>query len=224
MGDLPRSPLFLTSDKVPEKTALDNLHLTSLHLIVPTKNVRYFYSILQSGFMVETDCGSSIRTFLESLPGIDQSYADDRIKTIFLDGKVIDDLETAFLENNSILALSAAMPGLVGATLRRGGKLASFRSQITFLPKKKSGPPRKGLIFTKLFNLILKELGPVFLDQGILLKPVDMADFIKGLPDEFWGGLKQIQINGRIEETGHLRRLDWSGFSGMVELKVNFVS
>jgi hypothetical protein len=72
--------------------------------------------------------------------------------------------------------------------------------------------------------LILKELGPVFLDQGILMKPAAMADFIKGLPDEFWGGLKQIQINGRIEETGHLRRLDWSGFSGMVELKVSFVS
>ena len=204
--------------------ASDNLPRTSLHLIVPAKNMLHFYPLLQSGFMVETDVGSSISTFLESLPGIDQSYVEDRIKTIFLDGKAVDDLETAFLEDNSTLALSAAMPGLAGATFRRGGKLASFRSQITFLPEKKTGPPRKGIVFTKLFNLILKDLAPVFLDQGILLKPADMSDFIKGLPDEFWGGVKQIQINGRIEDTGHLRRLDWSGFSGMVELKVNFMS
>ena len=49
-----------------------------------------------------------------------------------LDGKPVDDIGAALVQDGSTLALSAAMPGLVGATLRRGGAYSSFRSAITY--------------------------------------------------------------------------------------------
>ena len=174
--------------------------------------------------MMETEIGSSIQAFLGSLPGVDPSYAEDRIKTIFLGGKAVDDMNTAYLNDGSTLALSAAMPGLAGATLRRGGRLASFRSGITFFSHQAPDPARQGRIFVRLFNLILKELGPVFLKMGILVEPASARDFFNGLPEEFWTGLKQVTIDGESEETERFRRTDWSVVGQPVELKVSFRS
>ena len=56
----------------------------------------------------------------------------EKIQSIMLDGKPVDDIGSAMIHDGSVLALSAAMPGLVGATLRRGGAYASFRSAITY--------------------------------------------------------------------------------------------
>ena len=194
-----------------------------LHLAVPSTSLFHFFHLLQSGFMVEIEIGSSVQAFLGSLPGVDPSYAEDRIKTIFLDGKAVDDMNTALLNDDSTLALSAAMPGLAGATLRRGGRLASFRSGITFSADQTSGPAHKGRIYIRLFNLIIKELGPVFLNNGILLEPADAMAFFNPLPEEFWTGLKQVTINGRSEDAEYLHRIDWSAVTEPVALKTDFV-
>jgi hypothetical protein len=49
---------------------------------------------------------------------VETDYLENRIKTIFLDGKPVDDEDKAVLKNGSTLALSAAMPGLVDSTFR----------------------------------------------------------------------------------------------------------
>jgi hypothetical protein len=195
-----------------------------IHLTVPSASLFRFFPVLQSGFMVETETGTSIQAFLGSLPGVDPSYAEDRIKTVFLDGKAVDDMNTAFLKDGSTLALSAAMPGLAGATLRRGGRLASFRSGITFSADQGTGPTHGGWILVKLFNLIIKELGPVFLNTGILLEPADARDFFNAQPEEFWTGLKQVTINGQSDKAEHLHQIDWSVVTEPVALKADFVS
>jgi hypothetical protein len=74
--------------------------------------------------MVETLVGWSIKIILCTALGLDDNYVEDRIKTIFLDAIPVDNISTASVSDKSVLELSGAMPGLAGAALRRGGRLA----------------------------------------------------------------------------------------------------
>ena len=60
--------------------------------------------------------------------GISESYLNERVQTIFLNGRAVDDLFGEVVGNNSTIALSAAMPGLAGAVFRKGGMLSSLRN------------------------------------------------------------------------------------------------
>ena len=71
------------------------------------------------------------------------------------------------VKDGATLALSGAMPGLIGATMRRGGVLASFRSGISYDPRGNTRSGGNGRITLKLFNLLIDELGPRFLSRGI---------------------------------------------------------
>jgi hypothetical protein len=113
--------------------------------------------------------------------GLSGQYVSKRISTIFLDGKCVDNIDSAIVKEGSTLALSAAMPGLAGATLRRGGVYGSMRSSITH---RENDPAREetGLCSIKLFNLLIPELGPVFLQRGILIKPGNLENFLRKKP------------------------------------------
>ena len=76
-------------------------------------------------------------------------------------------MDSAWVENGSKLALSAAMPGLVGVTFRKGGFYASLRNTITYSKTEASVVKGDGEIVLKLFNMVAKELGPAFLENGI---------------------------------------------------------
>jgi len=201
---------------------LNNSLPPSLLLTFRPEGLSRFFPLLQTGVMVEAEVGSSVRDFLLTLPGVDSAYIDGRIKTVFLNGKVVDDVETAFLDDGSILALSAAMPGLAGAALRRGGGLASFRSQITFPAREKPGPRRKGFVLIKLYNLILKELGVIFLRRGIFLASAALAKFFKGQSEEFWVNLETALVNGAGKDAKELLQMNWAGLHETMELKVDF--
>lgn len=94
-------------------------------------------------------------------------YVNYRITTVFLDGSCVDDLKTTIIKDGSVLALSSAMPGLAGATMRRGSTYASLRESITYSEKGDSTLGSEGTVTVKLFNVLINELGPVFLQRGI---------------------------------------------------------
>jgi len=58
--------------------------------------------------------GLSVKKVLCEQWGISPEYLDKRVKTIFLNGNAVDDIDKAILQDGSTLALSAAMPGLAG--------------------------------------------------------------------------------------------------------------
>ncbi|OQX15922.1 MAG: hypothetical protein BWK80_40550 [Desulfobacteraceae bacterium IS3] len=113
----------------------------------------------QQGVQIKIPTGCSLKTLLCEVWEIPQDYVTNRISTIFLDGKPVDDLEAAMIRDGSVLSLSAAMPGLVGAVMRRGGSLASFRSSITYAENENMPERKEGVITLKLFNLLIAELG-----------------------------------------------------------------
>lgn len=131
-----------------------------------------FKALLQRGVAVRVGACRSVLGFLVEEAGLTPEYVRQRITTVFLDSQVVDVLEDAMLREGSRLALSAAMPGLVGATLRRSGPYAAMRAEITRTAEHEVHV-RTGattVIHVKLFNLLLDEIGPVLLERGVLLE------------------------------------------------------
>ncbi len=195
---------------------------TTISLKLDKKSISPFSNLLQNGFRVEILAGRTVKMLLCEEFGVEEDYLEDRIKTIFLDGKPVDDANSASVNNGAVLALSAAMGGLVGTTLRRGSVLSSFRSGITY-QQEKTVPGKNGsvVIVIKLFNLLINELGPKFLEKGIIINRED----VKHIFDDGSQTLKSlhgsVELNGKKIPYKELSTLDWSQVSENLLFKVS---
>jgi len=158
--------------------------------------------LLQGGVGLELPAGTTVQGLLRSVVGLSPEYVGERVATVFLDGKPVDDLQSAVLMPGSVLALSAAMPGLVGGTMRRGGPLASMRSGVSYRPAAGDGDGRPVVIRVKVFNLLVEELGPPLLERGILVTSDRLAAFLSALPSSFWRDCRNVMIDGEPLEPG----------------------
>jgi hypothetical protein len=148
------------------------------------------FPLLQKGFVVRSWTGIPVAGFLTEEMGLDSMYVRNRITTIFLDGKPVDDIEKSIVRNGSLLALSGAMPGLVGATLRRGGYYSAFRETISDRGPGASVSAGQGTVTMKLFNILLREIGPHFLQRGVIITPGDREwlspEIVTEIPSTAW--------------------------------------
>ena len=181
----------------------------TLSLVVKDKMVPIFFQLLGHGFNLNVQTGCSVKELLCQQFGIPEDYLDERIKTIFLNAKVVDDVSSATVNEGCTLALSGAMPGLVGAILRSGGFYASMRSQISYDQNNLSSSPRAGKITLKLLNLVVKELGPAFLEKGIWFNGGKLQEFIKHHLEELKSGGAAIEFDGEPAEINSLLEPDW---------------
>ena len=166
-----------------------------LCLVIDENQLHHLFLILQSGFFLKIQVGCSLKTFLMGEIGLSPEFIEERIQTIFLDGQVVDDLDSAIIKDGSSLALSSAMPGLVGAAMRRGGFYGALRSSITYREKGKPDMVHEGTVQIKLYNLLMKELGALFLMKGIYISSSDLAGFLSNQPESFWMGCKGILLD-----------------------------
>jgi hypothetical protein len=179
-----------------------------------------FFPLLQKGFVVQARVGVSVQAFLCDHFVLSPEYLRDRVKTIFLDGKSVDDLAETRILDGSRLALSAALPGLAGAILRRGSPFAKLRSQVAEGEKDPASSPEEGSVFLKLFNLLLPELGPLFLRKGILVSRKDFLEFWRQLSEETWRAWGKVRVNGKESEIHSLGNLLQSDPSPWILLEV----
>jgi hypothetical protein len=191
----------------------------SLYLCLEGKCLVNFFYLLQRGFGLKIRVGISVMTALTQEFGLDPELLE-KIQTIFLDGKAVDDLESSIIRDGSILALSAAMPGLVGATFRRGGFYAAMRSQITSAGTGDMTGPKEGRVTLKLFNLLIKELGPILLEKGILVEKNVLQGFLAEQPRGFWMNCKEARINGRQVECETVPKMRWPDADDLICLEV----
>ncbi len=116
-----------------------------------------------------TMSGITLMRFLTDELKIEPSYVAKRISTIFIDGVPVEDLEAVRVVGGSVVALSAAMQGLVVSILRRRGHLAAMRTRLS--RQKEYGAIGNPIwIKVKLFNTLVGELGPHLLEQGIWIR------------------------------------------------------
>ena len=186
-------------------------------------NLLYLFSpLLQKGVIIITKVGCSIKDLLSRDLGITPEYMESRIQTVFLNGKAVDDLDSAIIHDGSTLALSGALPGLVGATLRRKGTYASLRRAITLSEEEGPVSQKQGRVVVKLFNLLVPELGPHLLAQGVLISGEDLDQFLKERNEEFWNGCLTGRVNGKEIDWKTLRKISWSPDDELVLLKTAF--
>jgi hypothetical protein len=182
--------------------------------------VSNFFLLLQQGVTIRSRTGCSVAAFLREELGAGIETIE-KIQSVFLDGSAVDDLESAVIKDGSALALSAAMPGLVGATLRRGGAYSSFRSAITYHETEKECVKGEGLVQIKIFNLLMAELGPGLLERGVVISSEDFVLFASGQSKDFWQGCRRITLDGKPLVSGQLPDSAWLSGKGQIILSVS---
>ena len=191
------------------KSGSKNSLISKICLTVTPDRVSLFSPLLGQGFIFKARTGISIRDFLCRQIDVSDDYLDRRIQTIFLDGKVVDNVDTAVIRQGSTLALSAAMPGLAGAVLRRGGAYAAMRNQISHKNNRADDSSENGTVMLKLFNLVALELGPMFLERGIWIDGKNLENFFRKTPDFFWDGCLNLEIDGISRDVRKISLMEW---------------
>ena len=186
-----------------------NSELQYVRLDVEAHLIPRFSKIIEQGFRLKVKTGQSIRELFCGQLGISDDYFDKRIQTIFLDGKAVDNTDTAWIENGSRLAVSAAMPGLVGATFRKGGRYASFRGVISYSGSKKSIAGGEGEITLKFFNMIARELGPMFLQKGVIIEGQSFQDLALRNSKDFKAACISSYVNDKKVAVVKLLKTNW---------------
>jgi len=156
-------------------------------------------TLLQAGFQIQALVGCTLREFLCMEMEICGDYANKRIQTIFIDGKAVDDFDQAHVFPGTRLALSGAMPGLVGAVMRRGGALGGLRDSITYRADELRPVEKQGLVHIRLYNFIAEELAHIFLRRGVLIDAAKVSTFLSRR--KAWlPGLKLENASGELED------------------------
>ncbi len=179
-----------------------------LSIVIRSELLPRFFYLLQQGFVVTAETGCSIKDLLCVQMGIDENYLNNRIQTLFLNGMPVDDAAKAFIQDNATLALSGAMPGLVGATLRSGGVLAAMRNTISYSGGQSPVEHRQTRVKIKLFNLILKELGPLFLANGLLIPSEKFQDFLSCNLADVKTACSSVRLNDREIKVDEFKDMD----------------
>ncbi len=196
--------------------------MADIRLLFKTERLIPFLPVLQQGFCVPIEQSQTIRDILCEGYGLSPGLVGNQIQTIFLNGKPVDEMGAALVKNGDTLALSAALPGLVGATMRAGGLLACFRNTITHREITAPMAHPGGLLTIKLFNLLIKELGPCFLSRGVLISLDQMKALVQRLAAEDWQGCTGADLNQQVIAPGDLSLMDWPEGQGLMRLQVLF--
>jgi len=146
-----------------------------------------FKALLQRGVGIAGGAGATVRKFLEDVLGIDATYVEERLQTVFLDGQPVDDLDRAVVKPGAVLALSGAMPGLAGATMRRGGYYARMREGITHEEHDPAvGVHDDGIVVVKLFNRPLADLAESLAQRPLLARQGTVEGLESGAGEGGW--------------------------------------
>lgn len=170
---------------------------TTISLVVQPEATRRFLCFFAEGVRLPVQIGYTLKETICGQLGVAEEYFEERIQTIFLNFKAVDAPEKALVKDGAIIALSAAMPGLVGATMRRGGAYAALRSSISFSQIGDDIEQHRGWITLKLLNLIARELGPLLLTSGVYVTDQRVVDFFKTRAAEFKDEHCPISLDGK---------------------------
>jgi len=136
------------------------------------------FPLFRKGVQIEVQSGISLYKLFHEQWKIPVEYIHHRISSVFLDSHPVDDLENTHIAGGMVLALSSAMPGLVGAVMRRGLGLSSLRQSITYRERNSPDLHHDGIITVKLFNLLVEELSEVFFRIGFRVRTEDARKVI----------------------------------------------
>jgi hypothetical protein len=167
-----------------------------IRLIIEEPGVLLFLPLLEKGVIIPVRTGCSIRDFFCGQLGLPETYLEQRIQTLFLNARPVDNVDTAVIQDGAVLALSAAMPGLLGATMRKDGWYAAFRKDISQSPQAGSHSQTDGLIRVKLFNMVAREIGGLLLQRGVRIDGTDLERIVGRHNDTLLRHIQSMLVDG----------------------------
>ena len=171
-----------------------------IHLIVKDRVLNRFTSLLEKGVGLSVTAGCTFRELLCDQLGLSDEYLNRRIQTLFLNARPVDDVDRTLVQDGAIIALSSAMPGILGATMRKGGKYAAFRKSISQQETDVSLTPKKGHVTLKMFNMVAKEIGIHLLQTGVEVRGTDLYRVVAKLPEKLENQIQNMCLNGKAVE------------------------
>jgi hypothetical protein len=180
-----------------------------IQLTVASDSIPTFFGLLRSGFSIDLDVGCSLEQMLCDQLGIAPDYLQNRAQTVFLNSSPVDNLASASVPDKAVISLSAAMPGLNGAVMRRGGPLAGMRHSISHVPDQVCSQSSPGRITLKLFNLVAKELGPHFLTRGVVVSSKALGELLALQTRDFWQGVKSAAVDRSPCQADQIVLAEW---------------
>lgn len=192
----------------------------TLSLYLPTAaTMRLLTPVFNAGVGIRTFSGISIMELLCGQLGIDEDIVQNLIQTIFINGRAVDKTEDVKIPAGAVIALSAAMPGLVGATLRKGGVLAAFREGISYRDKNRpdDAQPKETIIHLKLFNMVTDAVAPRLLKNGVWVKSKMLQKMLMRTESGAITDAASIEWNGAPISKLQLGVIQWP--DGWVALK-----
>jgi len=144
---------------------------SSIELVLDQQGMTRFLGHFAAGLGVAVAGPCGLDAFFGEVLELDPDYVRERLRTIFVNGQPVDDTAAAWVAPGDEVALSVAMPGLVGICMRLDSPLKSFRGDITHGRAASRSPvgAGTGIVTLKLFNFIALELGPSLLARGVVL-------------------------------------------------------
>jgi len=156
-----------------------------------------FTALLSKGVAIRASLACNLKELLCEQVGVAPDYLEKRIQTVFLDGQPVDDVDQAIVGNGSTIALSAAMPGLVGAVLRKGGTFAGLRKSITYCCDTNGQATCYGSVMVKLFNMTTREVGPLLFTYGIIIKGKELQELFRNCAESLRQGCREFRLDDR---------------------------
>ncbi len=152
-------------------------------------------TLMQKGCYVRIRTGCSLRELLCDQFGIDPEYVRKDIKVFFINSSPVDNIDEAVVRDGATVALSASMPGLVGAAMRGDG-LSWMRSSITYHDEGGELGGSEGAIQLKLFNQVMADLGASFLERGVYVQSQFLLNYFSRFGEDFWKKAMGMRKNG----------------------------
>jgi hypothetical protein len=94
-----------------------------------------------------------------------------------------------------------------------------MRTQISHDKDIASDTNKKGEFTIKLFNLIARELGPLFLEHGIHVKGEDFFDIVARNKNDFMDGCKKAIKDDKDIDSEKLMEVEWKGKQVLFQIK-----
>jgi hypothetical protein len=69
--------------------------------------------------------------------------------------------------------------------------------------------PHEGTVRLKLFNLLISEMAPGILKQGVWVEGKELQEFLAGQSKRFWSESAEMVANGKNVEPAGLARMTW---------------
>ncbi len=180
-----------------QSSPADHLGATCIDLGGADALAQAFSILLQGGVQCRAMVPAPLPDLLTKGLAIPTRYVEQVLQTLFLNGRPVDSMEHTVVCDGDVLALSAALPGLVGATMRRDGQYAALRDGIKACPA--SGHPAApawGVVTVKLFNTTARDLSATLLRRGILVPADRLSAFLAAQDSSFWKLVQRIVVDG----------------------------